>query len=106
MDDYVDLEKVQDLKKVESQDSPSTGEFEWTCVKEEEGSDVYQVSFSIVSTIVGGGIAAVPFAMTVAGLKMAMMVNLFCIVSMMFASHLYLKSAEKTGLWSFSELCY
>lgn len=60
----------------------------------------------MVSTIIGGGIASVPYAMTVAGFNVGIFVNLAIILVVLFCSHLYLKASEALQLSSFSELCY
>lgn len=64
------------------------------------------MTLSVVSTIIGGGIASVPYAFTVAGLGTSILVNIIIIAIVMFCTHLYLVSAKEKMLHSFSELCY
>ena len=64
------------------------------------------MTFSVVSTIIGGGIAAVPYAMTIAGFKTGLLVNLGVILVVLYCSHLYLKASDARKMSSFSELCY
>ena len=63
-------------------------------------------ALSVISTIIGGGITSVPYAMTVAGLPTGILINFMVIGIVMFCTHLYLKARQLFGLESLSELCF
>ena len=54
----------------------------------------------------GGGITAVPYAMTVAGLYNGILINLVIVGVVMFCSSLYLQAKEAYKLDNISSLCY
>lgn len=54
----------------------------------------------------GGGITAVPYAMTVSGLQTGLVINLVMMLIVLFCSHLYLLARDAHGLDNLSELCY
>jgi amino acid permease len=64
------------------------------------------VALQIISSICGGGIISVPYAMTVAGFYNGLMINLIIILCMMYCTHLYLRSKDIFGFASVSELSY
>jgi sodium-coupled neutral amino acid transporter 11 len=72
----------------------------------EDGLSVFDVSLQIISSICGGGIISVPYAMTVAGFHYGLAINVFIILCMMYCTHLYLKSKDIFGFASVSELSY
>jgi solute carrier family 38 (sodium-coupled neutral amino acid transporter), member 11 len=72
----------------------------------DQGLSVYGAALQIISTIIGGGIISVPFAMTTAGFYNGLAVNALIICLMMFCTHLYLRSKEIHGFSSISELSY
>lgn len=73
---------------------------------EVEGFSVIDAALSIVSTIIGGGIISIPYAMTTNGILMGAGIHLVTMTFLMFTAHLYLKSKEMYDVASFSELCY
>ena len=73
---------------------------------EEEGYSVWGVAISIVSTIIGGGIVSVPYAMTAPGVGNGIMINLAIMVIMLIATHFYLVAKDILGYESISELSY
>lgn len=67
---------------------------------------MFGVAISIVSTIIGGGIVSVPYAMTAAGLLNGVIINVVILSLVMFTTHLYLKARDILGYDSISELSY
>jgi amino acid permease len=67
---------------------------------------VVGAALSIISTIIGGGIISVPFAMTVPGLVRGLEINLVLILVMMFCVHLYLEVRDRFGFETIFELCF
>mgnify|MGYP003905003605 CR=1 FL=1 len=59
-----------------------------------------------MSTIIGGGIVSVPYAMTAPGLVNGMVINLVILSMLIFTTHLYLKARDILGFDSISELSY
>jgi len=59
-----------------------------------------------VSTIIGGGIISVPYAMTAPGLVNGIMINLAIMVVMLITTHFYLVAKDILGYESISELSY
>lgn len=70
------------------------------------GYSVFQVAISIVSTIIGGGIVSVPYAMTAPGLANGILINTVIMILIMFTTHLYLSARDILGYDSISELSY
>lgn len=73
---------------------------------DEEGLSTYDVALQIISSICGGGIISVPYAMTVAGFYNGLFINIAIIICMMYCTHLYLRSKDIFGFASVSELSY
>lgn len=59
---------------------------------EVEGFSVTDAALSIVSTIIGGGIISIPYAMTTNGIVYGAAIHLVTIACLMFTGHLYLTS--------------
>ena len=65
-----------------------------------------EAALSIISSIIGGGIISIPYAMTTKGLYMGAMIHLTIMTCLMFTTHLYLSAKAMYDVNSFSELCY
>jgi amino acid permease len=70
------------------------------------GLSTYDVALQIISSICGGGIISVPYAMTVAGFYNGLLINVVIIFSMMVCTLLYLRAKDIFGFASVSELSY
>ncbi len=70
------------------------------------GLTTFGAALQIISTIIGGGIISVPYAMTTAGFHNGLIINLVIICSMMFCTHLYIGAKDTLGYSSISELSY
>jgi amino acid permease len=75
-------------------------------VPEEQGLTVFGAALQVISTIIGGGIISVPYAMTTAGFYNGLLVNMMIIGIMLFCTHLYLGARDMLGFNSISELSY
>lgn len=73
---------------------------------EVEGFSVVGAALSIISTIIGGGIISIPYAMTTNGILYGAGIHLVTLVFLMFTAHLYLSAKDMYDVPSFSELCY
>lgn len=71
-----------------------------------EGQTIFGVALQIISTITGGGIVSVPYAMSAPGFENGIMINIVIIIFMMFCTHLYMSSKDIMGFDSISELSY
>lgn len=67
---------------------------------------MFGCALQIISTITGGGIVSVPYAMTAPGFEIGIMVNVVIIGFMMYCTHLYVSSRDLLGFDSISELSY
>jgi amino acid permease len=56
------------------------------------GFTVLEAALSIISSIIGGGIISIPYAMTTNGLFAGAIIHLTTICFLMFTTHLYLQS--------------
>jgi len=61
---------------------------------------------TFISCIIGIGTVSVPYGIGTAGYSNGIMMNMFMICCMIFATHLYLTAMEYLELSSLSELCY
>ena len=52
---------------------------------------------SVISTIIGGGIISVPYAMSAPGFVHGIQINLCILVFMVFCTHLYLEARDRLG---------
>lgn len=57
-----------------------------------EGFSVVGAALSIISTIIGGGIISIPYAMTTNGIAWGVGIHVCTMVFLMFTAHLYLTS--------------
>ena len=61
---------------------------------------------AFIASTIGGGIIAIPYAMTTAGLINGIIINLLVITMMMFCCYLYICAMDMFKLGSISELMY
>ena len=54
----------------------------------------------------GGGIVAIPYALTTAGLVNGFIINLLVITMIMICCYLYIRAMDMLQLKTISELCY
>ena len=88
--------------------------FKWKDAQEDDflnaepdaGQSVFGCALQIISTITGGGIVSVPYAMSAPGFETGILVNIVIIGFMMFCTHLYISSRDILGFDSISELSY
>ena len=71
-----------------------------------EGQSIFGCALQIISTITGGGIVSVPYAMSAPGFEIGIIVNVVIITFMMYCTHLYMSSRDLFGFDSISELSY
>lgn len=65
-----------------------------------------EAALSIISSIIGGGIISIPYAMTTNGLFMGAMIHIVIMTCLMFTTKLYWESKDMYDAHSFSELCF
>lgn len=70
------------------------------------GFSVVEAALSIISSIIGGGIISIPYAMTTNGLWIGAMIHLVIMSCLMLTTHFYLDAKAMYDVNSFSELCY
>ena len=70
------------------------------------GASIFGTALSIISTIIGGGIISIPYALTAPGFKTGILINFCAVIIMLFCGHLYLRARDIYKLQSFSELSY
>lgn len=74
--------------------------------QEEEGLSVVGAALAIISTIIGGGIISVPYAMTAPGFQNGIMINTIILSFMIVCTYFYMKAKDYLGFSSISELSY
>ena len=62
--------------------------------KEVVGASIFGTALSIISTIIGGGIISIPYALTAPGFKTGTLINFSAVIIMMFCGHLYLRARD------------
>ena len=67
---------------------------------------VFGTALQFISLIVGGGIIAVPYGCTAPGLKTGISISFTATLSMLVATHLFLRTKDIMGSDSLSELSY
>ena len=67
---------------------------------------VFGTALQFISLIVGGGIIAVPYGCTAPGLKTGISISFMATLSMLVATHLFLRTKDIMGADSLSELSY
>ena len=73
---------------------------------EAEPLSVVGAALSIISTIIGGGIISIPYAMTAVGFKTGILIHVIMIILMMFCTHLYISARDYLKFDTISELCF
>jgi amino acid permease len=74
--------------------------------KKIKGLTVGGAALAYISTIIGAGIIALPYAFAKAGPLFATMLHIVMAISLMIACALYFKTKDILGYESFSELSY
>ena len=74
--------------------------------KEKKNLNLKEAILTFISCIVGIGTCTVPYGIGTAGYSHGILISLFVICMMTFATHLYLTAMEYLQLSSISELCY
>lgn len=72
----------------------------------QDGLNLFDATLALIASIIGGGIIAIPYAMTAAGFINGCITNLVTILILMFCTHLYLRAMDMFNMRSISELCY
>ena len=82
--------------------------FENDCEQDEEyeGLSIFGTALAIISTIIGGGIISVPYAMTAPGFHNGILINMVILSFMVICTHFYMKAKDYLGFSSISELSY
>ena len=71
-----------------------------------KGNSIIQAALSIISTIIGGGIIPIPYAMYAPGFQWGLQIHMILICIMVFCTHLYIEARDRIGFETISELCY
>ena len=59
---------------------------------------MFQTVLALISTIIGGGLVGIPFAFYHAGIPLALVLNVLGAALNIFASYLYIKAKDFSGL--------
>ena len=71
-----------------------------------DGLNLCEAVLALISSTIGGGIVAIPYAMITAGFINSCIIHLVTISFLMFCTHLYLRAMDMFKMRSISELCY
>ena len=80
--------------------------FENELDQDQEGLSVFGAALAIISTMIGGGIISVPYAMTAPGFQNGIIINLIILSFMIVCTYFYMKAKDYLGFSSISELSY
>ena len=98
---------MSDVKQAQNEPEMDDDEnFQKAWKQKKTGLTVVEGALAVISTSLGSGIISVPYAMTVAGVKFAMVINLVCIGFVLYGTYLCMKAREAYQINSHSDLCF
>ena len=62
--------------------------------EKKDGLNLFEATLALIASTIGGGIIAIPYAMTAAGFINGCIINLVTIAILMFCTHLYMRAMD------------